>query len=188
MRRITWGAIAVAAALMLAACGSDSGKDAASGGDHNSADVAFAQGMIPHHEQAIEMAELAGTRAAHPQVKALATQIEAAQDPEIKQMTTWLKSWGEPTAAPQGHSTTGGGHSVAGMMSDADMAKLAGLSGKDFDRMFLTMMTAHHNGAIEMARTEQKDGRYAAGKKLAANIIKGQSAEVALMADLLKQV
>jgi len=190
MRRITFGAVTVVVALTLVACGSGSGKEAASTGDHNAADVTFAQKMIPHHEQAVEMADLAEARAAYSQVKALAAQITAAQGPEIKQMTGWLRAWGEPTAQPTaggGHGSTGGGHGVAGMMGSEEVAKLVGLSGKKFDRQFLTMMTAHHKGAIEMARTEQADGRYPPAKKLAANVIKSQSEEVAFMAELLKQ-
>ena len=180
------GTVTVLAALALAACGNGSDKESASA-DHNRADVTFAQGMIPHHEQAIEMADLAATRASDPQVKALATQIGIAQDPEMTKMTGWLKNWGEPTSDPgsEGHGGTSG-HAGSGMMSDADMDKLAGLSGKAFDMEFLTMMTTHHKGAIEMARTEQADGRYGPAKQLAASIIKSQSAEVAFMAELLK--
>jgi uncharacterized protein (DUF305 family) len=63
-------------------------------GDHNQADVMFAQMMIPHHEQAIEMTELASTRASNADVKALAAQIQAAQQPEINEMRGWLASWG----------------------------------------------------------------------------------------------
>lgn len=187
MQRIMMKGATVLATLALAACGSGSDKGS-TGGDHNSADIAFAQGMVPHHEQAIEMADLAATRAAGKKVKALATQIDAAQDPEIKQMAEWLKAWGEPTVDPDsggGHGSASG-HARSGMMSDADMAKLAGLSGAAFDKEFLTMMTAHHKGAIEMARTEQADGRYGPAKQLAANIIKSQTTEVTVMADLLK--
>lgn len=173
-------ATTIATALTLAAC-TGSGKKAVSGADHSAADVTFAQSMIPHHEQAVEMAKLAQTRAADPEVKALAAQIQAAQAPEIKQMSGWLRSWGEPTAMPGM-----GGHDMAGMMSSADMAKLAGLTGNGFDREFVTMMIEHHNGAIQTARTEQNDGRNGAAKQLASNIIKSQSAEIARMANLLK--
>jgi uncharacterized protein (DUF305 family) len=129
----------VAAALTLAGCGSQSSSTtdnngagstpatsaAAAAGEHNSADVTFAQMMIPHHEQAIEMAKFAEVRAENPQVKELASQIQAAQDPEINTMKGWLTSWGEPTtAAGLGH---GGGHD-GGMMSTEDMTKLQGLT------------------------------------------------------------
>ena len=75
-----------------------------------------------------------------------------------------------------------------GMMSSGDMAKLEGLSGKDFDREFLTSMTAHHQGAIDMARTEQADGSYEPAKTMAANIIRTQSEEITKMAELQKSI
>ncbi len=188
MRRIAFMGAAVVASLTLAACGSNSksstaGASSASAGPHNAADAIFAQMMIPHHEQAIEMAKLAPNRASSAEVKTLATQIQGAQDPEINQMKGWLSSWGEPTAMPGGmehHSA------LSGMMSPDDMTRLEALSGKAFDREFLRMMTMHHQGAIEMARTEQADGRYDPARTLAANIVRSQSDEVNKMADLLK--
>ncbi len=141
-------------------------------GGHDSADVMFAQMMIPHHRQAVEMADLAPQRAENPAVRRLADQIRGAQDPEIRTMTTWLKSWGEPTSSQM---DMGKGE---GMMSAADMAKLKATKGRAFDAMFARMMIAHHKGAISMARTEVKDGRDAAAKKLAGQIIRSQSAEI----------
>ena len=155
-------------------------------GEHDAADVTFVQGMIPHHEQAVQMAELAASRSADQKVKALAAQVKAAQGPEIATMRGWLTSWGEPTAAPgtSGHT----GHGTGGMMSEADMTELAGLSGQAFDREFLTMMTEHHRGAIEMAEAEQTQGRYGPAQQLAADIVRTQSAEIAQMAALLTRV
>ncbi|MGC1214716.1 MAG: DUF305 domain-containing protein [Micromonospora sp.] len=83
------------------------------------------------------LAELADTRAADPEVKKLAGQIKAAQDPEIATMTGWLSAWGMPApSASTGHGTSmpGMDHGMPGMMSDADMAKLAAASGADFDK------------------------------------------------------
>jgi uncharacterized protein (DUF305 family) len=187
MRRIVMGVIVAITALALTACGNSDGKKA-SPAEHNSADVAFVQAMIPHHEQAVEMARLAKTRAASAQVKTLAAQVEAAQGPEIKQMTGWLKSWGEPTSMPGMHGAGSAGHNMTGMMSPADMTHLATLPGRAFDRGFLTMMTAHHNGAIAMAKTEQTNGHYPAAIKLAGDIIKSQTAEVGHMTELLKHL
>jgi uncharacterized protein (DUF305 family) len=198
MRRFAIMAAALAAALTLAGCGSQSSSttdnngagstpaNSAAAGEHNSADVTFAQMMIPHHEQAIEMATLAEVRAGSPQVKELASQIQAAQDPEIDTMTGWLTDWGEPTTAAG--VVHGGGHDGGGMMSSEDMTKLQGLTGKAFDREFLTMMTAHHQGAIEMARTEQADGRYEPAKTMAADIVRTQSEEIVKMAELQKSI
>ena len=159
---------------------------------HNAADVTFAQGMIPHHRQAVRMAEMASSRATSPGVNALAAQIRGAQDPEITTMTGWLTSWGQPTEQPGMSGMAGhGGHSTSsmgGMMSDADMAKLSKLTGGAFDREFLTMMTAHHNGAIDMARTQLAQGQYPPAKALAQNIITSQTAEIAKMKTLLTEV
>ena len=166
---------------------------------HNAADATFAQGMIPHHKQAVMMAEMASSRAKSPAVKALAAQIQAAQDPEITTMNGWLTSWGQPTAesgmggmggmggGTAGHSDHGMG-STGGMMSDADMVKLSTLTGAAFDREFLTMMTAHHNGAISMARTQLTQGQFQPAKDLAQNIITSQTAQIATMKTLLTQV
>jgi uncharacterized protein (DUF305 family) len=153
---------------------------------HNDQDVMFTQAMIPHHEQAVAMAKLAATRAKNPAVKTLAGQIERAQGPQIQTMTGWLKSWGV-TPSPSGGSMPGmGGTPMPGMMPTAEMNKLGKASGAAFDKMFLTMMIKHHEGAITMAKTEQAKGSYGPAKTLAGNIISGQSAEIATMRSLLK--
>ena len=139
--------------------------------------------MIPHHREAIQMAERAAERASTPDVKALAARIEAAQAPEITTMTQWLKSWGEDVPPSGGHGATHGG-----MMSDDDMSLLMGATGPAFDRMFLEMMTEHHKGAIEMARTEQAKGAYAPAKELAGKIIAAQQNEIDEMATLLAKL
>ncbi|GLV95142.1 MULTISPECIES: DUF305 domain-containing protein [Streptomyces] len=198
IRRATAVAAAATAALVLAACGGN-GDDTGSAssdqntaspaasapaqqGDHNAADVTFAQGMIPHHRQAIEMADLAATRAESADVKKLAGEIKKAQDPEIKTLSGWLTSWGEQVPAEgQGH----GGHDMSGMMSAEEMKQLESSSGKAFDTAFLTMMVKHHEGAVAMAKTEQSDGTYQPAKDMAGAIITSQSAEIAQMNTLL---
>lgn len=186
MRKTLTAALLAASLLTLAACGDE--DDNTSSAEHNDADVTFAQGMIPHHEQAIQMAALAETRAESQEVKDLAADIEAAQDPEIKTMTAWLESWGEDV--PDG-DMSGMGHGdmssdeMPGMMSDDEMADLMDTSGPDFDRMFLTMMIEHHEGAIEMARTEQSDGEFPDAIELAEDIETAQTAEIQAMQDLL---
>jgi uncharacterized protein (DUF305 family) len=112
----------------------------------------FAQMMIPHHQQAITMAEQAATKASSPEVEQLAGQIERAQGPEIQKMIGWLRSWGTSPSPDRGM------HMGDGMMSDQDMKKLDTVSGKAFDKVFLQMMIKHHQGAISMARTEQVQG------------------------------
>ncbi|MGI5490228.1 DUF305 domain-containing protein [Microtetraspora malaysiensis] len=107
----------------------------------NDADVMFAQMMIPHHKQAVEMADLAATRATDQEIKDLAAKIKAAQDPEIATMTGWLTAWGKPVTSSAGMA----GHGMPGMMSEDDMAKLKAAKGAEFNRMFAEMMIAHHN-------------------------------------------
>ncbi|GAA3784257.1 DUF305 domain-containing protein [Streptomyces coacervatus] len=202
VRRAGLTATAVAAALVLTACGgsSDSGSgghdghasassSASSGAAaHNAQDVAFAQGMIPHHQQALEMAKLATGRASSAKVKDLASRIEKAQDPEIRTMSGWLKSWGRsvPSAMPGMPGMDHSAHSgMSGMMDSKDMAKLAKASGADFDTMFLTMMIEHHKGAVEMAGTEKAKGSYGPATSMADGIVTAQTAEITEMNKLL---
>ena len=148
-------------------------------GAHNAADVTFATDMIPHHAQAITMAEMVPSRASNQKVKDLAAQIQAAQDPEITQMSGWLKAWGEPVPA-----STGMQHGD-GMMSMDEMSQLENVTGATFDEMWLQMMIDHHKGAIEMANTELSAGSDPGAKKLAQAIIEGQSHEIATMTAML---
>ena len=200
-RWLSVGAAGVAVLAFAAGCGGDGddsggmpGMDGggttstaptASAGAFNDADVTFAQNMIVHHQQAVQMADLATSRATDPEVKQLAGQIKAAQDPEIATMTCWLTAWGKPTTPPGGH---GGGMSMPGMMSDAEMAKLTAAKGAEFDRMFAQMMVAHHNGAIQMAREEQAKGSNSEAKKLAATIEQTQTAEVAKLQKIVDRL
>ncbi len=172
--------LAVVAALALTACGS--GSSSGNGGsDFNKADVTFAQSMIPHHEQAVAMAKMAKAHASSPEVKKLADKIEGAQGPEISTMKGWLKDWGKSKSS----GSMGGMSGMPGMMSDSDMKGLDEATGATFDKMFLTMMVAHHTGAIEMAKTEQSKGKNADAKALAKNIEKAQTTEMAQMKKML---
>ncbi|KQU67400.1 DUF305 domain-containing protein [Phycicoccus sp. Root101] len=149
------------------------------------ADVMFAQSMVPHHQQAVEMANLALTRASSADVKALATKIKAAQDPEIATMDGWLGTWGAPTGSADMNGMAGMDHGSDGMMSQVDMTKLSQASGAQFDRMWLTMMIAHHQGALTMAKdvlTTTKDPRV---RVLAQSIVDGQTKEITTMNGLL---
>lgn len=175
-------------AVVLSACGNDDGRTA--GVKFNEQDVTFAQEMIPHHRQAVEMAKLAETRATSPQVKDLAAAIQGAQDPEIMKMEDWLKDWKKPVPvngmSGMDHGSTGA-DSMPGMMSDADMTSLGSASGRDFDTMFLTMMIGHHQGAITTADDQLADGSNAEAIALAKAIIAAQTAEAATMKELLKR-
>ncbi|MEV5171072.1 DUF305 domain-containing protein [Streptomyces flaveolus] len=204
-RRAALATVAVTGALVLAACGGD--NDSAGGGHtghgspasgsasatpgasataHNAQDVSFAQGMIPHHQQALEMAELADGRASSARVKDLASRIEKAQDPEIRTMTGWLTSWGEHVPmAGMDHSAHSGMSGMSGMMSESDMTALKKATGKDFDTEFLSMMVDHHEGAVEMATTEKEKGQYGPAKTMADAIVTAQNAEIKEMKKLL---
>ena len=185
---------AIASLSLLAACGAPPEQQGHQGhqghqpatsqapGTHNPADVTFAQGMVVHHEQAIEMSRSATGRAGSPQVRALAEQIAAAQGPEIDRLNGWLRDWG---AAPAQHSGHGGHQQMDGMMSAEQMRGLAQASGADFDRRFLSMMIEHHEGAVSMARAELKSGAFPEAKQLAQRIIDTQRAEIGTMRGLL---
>lgn len=158
----------------------------------NDADVSFAQGMIPHHQQAVTMADLALRQSQHQEVRALATQIRAAQQPEIETMQGWLKAWGKPVQPPSNASMPGMDHGSStsmtmsgGMMSDADMNRLSTLTGAAFDRAFLSGMIVHHQGAIAMAQTERSNGAFPDAKHMAEAIISSQQAEIDHMNQLL---
>jgi uncharacterized protein (DUF305 family) len=144
--------------------------------------------MIPNHRQAVDMAKRASAQAGNPAVKELAGQIEARQTTEITTMSGWLTSWGEPPAAASEVAGVGdGGPGIPAEMSGAFMAALASASGTTFDRMFLEMMVRNHEGAIELARTERRDGQFGPATQLAAAVEASHTGEVAAMRRLLDQ-
>ncbi|WP_405535888.1 DUF305 domain-containing protein [Streptomyces sp. NBC_00075] len=181
-------AASAALAVTLTACGSDDGNSSESSGaaadsaskteDHNAQDVTFAQGMIPHHKGALEMAEEATDKASSAEVKSLAARIEKAQAPEIETMSGWLKTWGEdvPTST----------ESMPGMESMESMPGMNhGSAAEDFDKAFLTMMIEHHKGAVKMATTEKAKGTYGPATAMADDVIRTQNAEITEMNKLL---
>lgn len=161
----------------------------------NAAEITFAQLMIPHHEQAVEMADIALQRSDSPQVKALATQIKNAQAPEIAQMQGWLTEWGAPTSMPSSTADSGdmagmdmGGMSSDGMMTTEQMSSLESASGNSFNKMWLEMMISHHEGAIQMAQDVKAQATNPQVISLADSIIKSQTAEIATMKKDLAQM
>jgi uncharacterized protein (DUF305 family) len=178
MRRIL---LALAAAFLLAACNQGGGEQeqgtAPANAAPNDADVTFAQNMVPHHQQAIDMAKLVDSHTDRPELRKLADSVETSQSQEISQIKGWLRSWGKPETPSGGH----GGHGeteMPGMMSEADMSRLMEATDTDFDLMFVEMMAAHHQGAIDMANTELKEGSLPEVKRLAQQIIDTQQAEI----------
>lgn len=190
VRRVLLAVALTVSATGLVACGSGTAASPAKGSSaaagFSDADVTFLQSMIPHHEQAIEMAEMAldPKAKARPEVVALARRVQAGQDPEIAQMKTWLTAWGKPVQMDMS-----GGHDMSkmdGMMSAADMKALGAASGPAFDQQWLAMMVAHHQGALAMAEGVATKGRNAEVAALAAQVIAAQQAEITEMNGLLR--
>ena len=192
--RIT--AALVTGTLLFTACGGESHNmsDMSTGSTNtdvtgsergfNDADIMFAQMMIPHHEQALELADMAldPTLMASEQVKALASQIKAAQDPEIDVMTQWLSEWDQPLMdMSEDHSMT-----MEGMLSIDELSALGQMSGEEFDQAWVSAMIAHHKGAIKMADTVKAEGKSAPVQELADAIIQAQKSEIDTLELLLK--
>ncbi len=200
--------------LTSAACGSDSIRGALGQNDHDmamtdaatqmmvtgrDADVMFVQQMIPHHQQAVVMADLAldSKHQASPAVQELARGIKAAQTTEIADMQSWLKEWGvDDTSGGMDHGDMGDDGDTGddsgmgmgmGMMSDAEMTKLESAQGADFDRLWLEGMIVHHDGALMMAAGMGGSGDDARVQTLITNIEQSQAAEIAEMRKLLAQ-
>ena len=149
----------------------------------NAADVMFVQEMLPHHQQAVEMSDMllkkSGVSA---ETSALAQQIKAAQGPEITTMQGWLKAWGKSADGGMG----GMGHGMGGgMATEAEMQKFDQADAKTGEKMFLEMMTAHHQGAIAMVQVEVKNGKNPDAIAMAKNIASSQQAEIDTMKNLL---
>lgn len=181
--------IGVVAAFALASCGGSSNSEPADSSaavsvEFNDDDVMFAQMMIPHHEQAIEMSDIAldPTVMAGDEVKALATEIKGAQDPEIQKMTQFLTDWYQSLTMDDSMDH---GDMMSGMLTEDQLANLSTLRGAEFDREWMLAMIAHHEGAIEMALAVLQDGKNSAVRDLANSIINAQEAEIAEMRKLL---
>lgn len=156
----------------------------------NHDDLAFVQMMVPHHQQALAMAELAESRADSVEVAGLAARIEAAQGPEILLMAGWLGEQGVevpgPGDDPSDWDHASHGHAgMAGMLDDEQMAALAAAEGVEFDRLFLEGMISHHEGAVEMAVDVLTAGQDRRVLELADDVNAGQSAEIARMRRML---
>ena len=201
----------LAAALSLSGCGNDgadtapatagsaSGADGSShspdggGGGHgatgNDADTAFLAGMVPHHEQAVEMSDHVLAADPPAEVAAIARKVKAAQAPEIERMKTMLDDLGQAGGAgasdgtAHGDSHAPGGH--GGMMSGADLTALETATGKEAARLYLQGMIAHHRGAIEASEGEIAEGEHRPAVELARSIATSQAAEITQMEALL---
>jgi uncharacterized protein (DUF305 family) len=196
-RLLTMGVAALAMLTTLTACNRDSSHEATHSGStsssvsspaaaqqHNQADVTFAQHMIPHHQQAIEMSDtVLAKQGIDARVIDMANRIKAAQGPEIQQMQSWLSQWGLPTMPMTPGSMAG--HDVSGMMSEQDMNDLKSADGVEASKLFLTQMIAHHQGAITMGTDEIKNGQYPPAVSMAQSIVTGQQREITEMQGIL---
>lgn len=155
-------------------------KQSSAANNFQGSDVMFAQMMIPHHEQAVQISDLALKISKNVEVLKLAAEIKDAQSPEILQMTSWLN---------QANANLEMGHSMGmgGMLSDSEIKTLESATGKNFDILFLNGMIAHHEGAIHMA-IMAKDSANADVKALGESITKSQTAQILVMKEMLKNL
>lgn len=186
-------AAALTIGLTLAGCSttnagssdSSSSSSSSAASAHNDQDVMFAQQMLPHHKQAVEMSDmlLAKGSDVDADVVTLAKQIKAEQGPEITSLTSWLKQWGEPTEMS---SMSGMDHSsMSGMMSDSDMDALDSASPADAGKLFLQQMVEHHSSAVDMAGTEVDKGKNTDAVAMATSIVSSQTEQINQMKDML---
>lgn len=213
-RTLVLSTLAVASTLALAACGeaTDATTDATTSAtstttttpettetttatteadgeisaDHNDADIMFAQMMIPHHQQAVEMSEMLLAKEGIPaQVVEFAQGVIDAQGPEINRMNAMLEAWDQQPVTDSGGMDHGKMGGMSGMMSQEDMAALEEAQGTEAARLYLEQMTTHHEGAVDMARDEVADGQNPHAITLAEQVISDQEAEISQMKQML---
>jgi uncharacterized protein (DUF305 family) len=174
------------AAVLLAGCGGNqhaaSAGDQAEQADHNDADMAFARNMVPHHEQAVELAQMVPTNTTNQQLVGLANQVISTQVPENKAFQVWLMQWQDVEG---NDASSQGGIPMAGMVDRRTMERLRSLTGPAFDHLWLTSMIDHHKGAVAMAHDEVAQGKNRDLIYLAQRIISGQQAEIDEMKRML---
>ena len=153
---------------------------------HTAADVAFMQGMIGHHAQALDMTALLKTRTTRDDMKLLALRIDVSQSDEIKMMRRWLEERGQKPPADHAHHLPGA-PLMPGMLTAEDMARLEGAKGAEFDRLFLQYMIRHHEGAIVMVKDlfASGGGQSAEIFAFASDVDADQQMEISRMRGLL---
>jgi uncharacterized protein (DUF305 family) len=157
----------------------DAAEQRAEDDSPNSADVSYAQMMIRHHSQALEMTELAPDQAESTKVKRLAERIAAAQGPEITAMKGWLTTHGKDTRSHDHEHAM-----MPGMATETQLKKLRAAKGKAFDELFLTLMITHHEGAISMATDVKAQGNNIRIEEMADDVIAQQTSEITRMRDM----
>ena len=169
--------VALFVMVLMTSCSASTSSD----DDFSANDIMFAQMMIPHHEQAIEMSDLALQNSTNPEIRDLATKIKGEQAPEIELMESWTDSH------MGSHMESHAGHMMDGMLSEEEMDELKSARGVEFDRLFLEGMIKHHEGAIDMA-DDVDDSKNPDVAKLAQSILITQRAEIELMKELLQRL
>jgi uncharacterized protein (DUF305 family) len=192
MSRVVAGIAGFVTGLALSACAIPSAAphtghtpDAQPASVHNAQDIAFARHMIPHHQQALDMADMVPTHTANATLQSVAIHIKTDQQAEIVTLNNFLARWGEPLH--DHHETMGmeGSMPMQGMVDTETMTKLSLLTGTDFDTLWITSMVSHHEGALTMAQDEIAHGQNADAIKAAQIIVVYQEREIAYMRDLL---
>jgi uncharacterized protein (DUF305 family) len=167
MKRV-W--LVIFSVLLLSGCATATQSNS----EYSTDDIKFAEMMIPHHEQAIEMSDIALLNTSNPEILQLAQEIKDAQSPEIEIMKSWTGV----------NASMHAGHMMDGMLSESELADLRDAKGKAFDLLFLQGMIKHHEGAIAMAQGVA-DSKNKEVSELSASIITAQQAEIAKMKELL---
>jgi uncharacterized protein (DUF305 family) len=192
--KVCWAAAVVV--LVLVSCGATSTNErtgptgtspaqTSQSAEHNAADVAFAEDMIPHHRQAVDMTAWVPSRSTNPDLLVMATHISSDQQAEIRTMKGLLAQWGVQDAPGHDNSMDHMGMPVAGMVDGATLNMIQSLSGPSFDALWMTSMISHHQGAIAMAQNEIDQGRNPDAIQLAKMIISAQQREIAQMNHLM---
>lgn len=199
---LRWPAAMVAAAVLafgafvaVLATGGD-GDAAAPVPDIASADAGFARDMAVHHQQAVEMSLIVRDRTDDEDVRRLAYDIINTQANQRGMMLGWLEQWelpvsaAEPPMAWMGHGTSfeaRDGALMPGMATDTQLDRLRGAAGEDAEVLYLTLMTAHHEGGVEMSRMAGEEAKTRVVRRLAETTLRGQRSEIELMRDMLDE-
>jgi uncharacterized protein (DUF305 family) len=177
----------------LAACGSNtdhSGSATSTTSDEvnprNASDVAFAENMIPHHRQAMELADMVSDHSENKAVIAMADNISAQQQPEVTALSALMAQWNESSFDGGASHDSHGTMDMQGMVDDATMTKLQTLTGPAFDTLWLQSMIGHHEGAIAMAKAEIANGKNTDMIAMAKNIVAMQQLEINQMKQILE--
>ena len=180
--RITALLAAVVTTAVVSSCGESSPTPDAQAQKHNGADVTFAQKMIPHHQQALDMAAMVPSRTTNRELIIMAKHIALDQQAQIDTLQGLLQQWGEPAALDHtGHDGMG----MDGMVDAATMDKLPTLTGAAFDELWLRSMITHHQGAVAMAEPEIAQGENPTAVKMAKIIVDWQQLEIGRMHAML---